>query len=617
MARSQYYTNPADKHLEVFLSFPGGLNTMTAEDNLDDRELPGLVNRELTLRGSSKRRHGMVQQLAGTTAAGKGQGYFRFYKTDGTFDEIQAVGGILYVGGVEKATGLQATRPMEAVQFGDKLYIATGSGLFSWDGAVMAKVTAYKPQPLEALYVGTNALADDPTNYLQDGTSSSVVSILGTTIDKRYGVVNQPTTITVYVNKPAGATVEYKFERKLIVEPYDKWTVDRDWGTDKTYSFSTDKAGEYEIRVSARRQGQTVVDSFWSIPKYVIKPTADPNDAPIPHETIEDCNRILLHWNRLIMYGDPTQPDVIYISHLNNPAYFPTPHSLRFTNPKREGLTSLVRFRDIIVAFTKTSVQALYGKAPNGQDAYRRVTLNTAVGCIAPDTAKVYDNYIAFLSYEGVYVLKSLGYSEELANVKVVSEKVADEIHADENAVAEVHGNQYHITFPDRGKRMRYYYERDVWAKDESTKFNFAKMAKYDGELYALSNEYGVVYRFDETKFTDDGYVYPDYIETKFLTFNQPFNRKKIREMHILTGVVENPTTVSLDFYTDNVLALTKDVVLQPTTGITQQINGSVSDRHEIKVAGKGRAIKVVVRHSEANELHLLGLAFVFKLKKP
>lgn len=613
MARGNYYTDPASKHLEVFLSFPGGLNTMTAEDNLDDRELPGLVNRVLLPRGSSKRRGGMVKTMNGT-AAGAGQGYFRFYKADGTYDQIQAIGGKLYLNGVEKVTGLQTGRDMEAVQFGDKLYIATGSGLYQYDGTTIAKVTAYKPQPLEALYVGTNGLADNPNDYLQDGTSSSVVSILGTTTDKRYGVVGQPTRITVYVNKPTGSTVEYKFERKKVVDPYDKWETIRDWSTTKYMDMTVTAAGEYEIRISARRQGQTVVDSFWSIPKYVVKATSDPKNEEIPATTIGTCNRIVLHWNRLILYGDTTQPDVIYISHLNNPAYFPMPNSLRFTNPKREGLKALVRFRDIVVAFTKSSIQALYGKGPND---FRRVTLNTSVGCIAPKTAKAFGNYIGFLSYEGVTVLKSLGYSEELANVTVISESVDDEIDRIVDANAAVFEGQYWINFPAKNRTMRYYYEREVWAKDESTKFNFRNIYEFDTELIAVSRTDGTIYRFDDTVFTDDGYVFQDYLETKFLTFNQPFNRKKIREMHLLTGVVETATTVSLDFYTDNTLVLTKDIILQPTTGIQSQINGTVSDKHEIKVAGKGRAVKVVIRHSEANEFHLLGLAFVFKLKKP
>lgn len=611
MARRAYDVNPAQKHMEEFVSFDGGLNTMTVEDALSDREIPMIINKDLTLKGSTKRRYGMSPWMGGKT--GEGQGHFRYYKIGGSYDSLQAIGGALYVNGVSKVTGLQTTREMEAVQYRDKLYIATGSGLYQWDGTTLASVTAYKPQPLEALYVGTNGLAADPTSYIQDGTSASVISILGATFSTRYGVVNTGNTVTAYVNKPVASTAEYKFEIKQTAEASDKWVVARDWSTTKTCSVSVTDSGEFELRISARRQGQTVVDSFYSIPKYVVKPAIDPNDTPIPVSTINTCNRILLHWDRILLYGDTTQPDVMYISHLKKPDYFPIPNSLQFTNPKLEGLTALVRFRDIIVAFTKTSIQALFGKSPND---FQRVTLNTAVGCIAPYTAKVFGNYIGFLSYEGIMILKSLGTVEDKANVQNISVRVQSEVVSDTNAVAEVADSQYHIVFPDRQKRLRFYYEQGIWTKDTSTKFGFRGLSTHDGQLYGIAKSNGAVYTFDESVYTDDGYVYEDTIETKAFNFLQLFNRKKIRKAQLLSGIVTVPTDITVEFYIDNKLVLSKPMTLEATTGIPSTINGLISDKHDIKVAGKGRAIKVVIRHTQANSFHMLGLNFVFKLKK-
>jgi hypothetical protein len=547
------------------------------------------------------------------TLTGDGQGYFRYYKQDGSYDSLRASGGAIYVNGVSKVAGLQTTRSMEAVQYGSKLYIATGSGLYQWDGTTLAQVIAYKPQPLEALYVGTNGLAADPNNYMQDGSSASLVSILGVTFSSRYGVVNTDNTVTAYVNKPTGSTVEYMFQIKLTSESSDKWVTVQNWGTSKTCIVNKTQSGEYEMLISARRQGQTIVDSFYSVPKYVVKPAVDPNDTPIPTSTINTCNRILLHWDRILLYGDTTQPDVMYISHLKNPAYFPVPNSLQFTNPKLEGLTALVRFRDILVAFTKTSIQALFGKSPSD---YQRVTLNTAVGCIAPYSAKVFGNYIGFLSYEGVMILKSVGTVEDKANVQNISVKIMDQVDLDTNVVAEVFENQYHIFFPDRQKRLRFYYEQGIWTKDTSTKFGFQNVYVYDGQLYALLKTNGILYTFDDTVYTDDGYVYEDYIETKSFSFMQRFNRKKLKKCQLLSGVVTVPTNVTVEFYIDNALILSQPLTLQPTTGIPATINGITGDIHDIKIAGKGRTVKVLIRHNEGNELHLLGLNFIFKLKK-
>lgn len=611
MARREYYTDPAAKHLEEFLNFGGGLNTETIDGKLADAEVPMIVNKDLEVRGSTNRRYGMVSHLAGQT--GNGQGFFRYYKADGTHDSLQAIGGALFVNGVSKVSGLQTTRTMEAVQYRNVIYIATGSGLYQWDGTTMKLVEAYKPQPLEALYVGTNGLASDPNNYMVDGVSASVVSLLGVTFNKRYGVINESVTVTAYVNKPADSTVQYRFERKLAEEPVDKWVVDKDWSTEKSYSFTTDKAGEYEIKVMVRRW--EAVESYYSVPKYVIKPTRDPKDEDISTSSIAQCNRIVLHWDRLMLYGDPEQPDVTYISHLKNPAYFPIPNSLQFSNPKLEGLTALVRFRDLIIAFTKTSIQALYGKSPLD---YQRVTLNTAVGCIAPLSVKVFDNYVAFLSYDGVHILKSLGYSEDMANVTLISDRIQSQVYKDEDATAEVFDNQYHLTFPTRNVRLRYYYKQDVWVKDESTKFNFNRMYVYDGDLFAQSVTNGQVYKFDSTTYTDDGYVYEDCIESRFYDFGQIFNRKKIREIQLLTGAVKEQTTINVEVYIKdkNTTTITDSLVLEPTTGLPLTVKGLASDKHEMKVAGKGLIGKVVIRHNEAKPFHLLGVAFIFKLKK-
>lgn len=614
MARRPYSTNPSQKHLEEFRNFAGGLNTEFVDDKLGDEEVPMLVNKELSTRGSVSRRHGMIPFYEGQV--GQGQGYFRFFRqSDGGYNSIFAINGSLVVDGVTKVSGLQATRQMEAVQYRDKLYIATGSGLYQWDGNTMSLVTPYMPMPLEALYVGTNGLADNPSSYIQDGSSSSIVTLIGVVPSKRYGLVNTDHTFTAYANIPTGATIQYIFEYRMLAEAEDKYKVFRDWSTDKVASgFNPTEAGEYVIRISAKRQGEPTIDSFYQIPKYVVKPTVDPKDNEIPAATLNQCNRILLHWDRLLLYGDPVQPDVVYISHLKNPAYFPVPNSLQFTNPKQEGLTALVRFRDNIVAFTKTSIQGLYGKSPSD---FQRVMINTAVGCIAPYSAKVFDNYVAFLSYDGVQVMKSLAYSENMANTKVVSERVKDQIPLVENAVAEVYDGQYHIVFPDTNTRMRFYYNQGVWVKDESPEFNICRMYSFDDNLLVMHNQ-GKVSVFDETVLTDNGYVYEDYIETRFYDFGQVFNRKKIREIQLLTGAVKEQTNIAVEVYIKdkNTATINHALVLEPTTGIPLTVKGLASDKHELKVAGKGLMAKVVIRHNEAKPFHLLGLSFIFKVKK-
>lgn len=59
MARQGYYTNPAEKKIEVFHRFDGGMNTVTADENMADNESFKTINMDLVERGPLRRRHGM------------------------------------------------------------------------------------------------------------------------------------------------------------------------------------------------------------------------------------------------------------------------------------------------------------------------------------------------------------------------------------------------------------------------------------------------------------------------------------------------------------------------------------------------------------------------------
>jgi hypothetical protein len=56
--RAGYNTKPYEKLMETFQRFDGGLNTMTAPDNMADSELTDMLNEDIGERGSLKRRHG-------------------------------------------------------------------------------------------------------------------------------------------------------------------------------------------------------------------------------------------------------------------------------------------------------------------------------------------------------------------------------------------------------------------------------------------------------------------------------------------------------------------------------------------------------------------------------
>lgn len=613
MSRRSYYTEPWKKELEVFQNFAGGINTTAAQDAMADYELSDAVNVALDERGSVTRRTGMVHHLAAATA-GKAQGYFRFYKTAYEYHEIVAIDGRLEKDGVELPieglpSGFQKERPIEAAQYHDKLYIATGTKLVEYDGAVAKVVVPYSPQPLEALYVGTNGLAENPNDYLASGDGPHL-QITGVTFSNRYGVMNEPFTLTAYHLKKAEDQIEYQFEYRFPFMEDGVWYMGQDWSDSNQWTHVAQGEGDMQFRVNGRVKGLTVASAQYLIPTYRIKPAPDPNDIEPDLSGIHTCNRILVHWERIILYGDTVNFNMIHISHLKNPNYFPVPSNLMFETTKNEPLNKVVRFRDHLVAFTDSSIQALFGKHPA---EFRRVALNTSIGCIAPDSAVVLDNYIAFLSADGVYYLKSVGYVDDKANVAKLDTNISNLIPRDRNACAIVFDDQYQIVFPDRKERFRYYKILGTWVRDESPELNISTLQIFDNELYGLQTS-GNVIKFSDSTYSDLGHIYTTRLETKYFNFGQPYHRKKLKELQITATAEDTENIADLQLFIDGVGnvsdVINKKIKFEPT----EDYNTFVSN---LKIKGSCLRTKVRIEHKLDRYIQFLGMMFVFKAKKP
>lgn len=482
-------------------------------------------------------------------------------KSESVTETVTAIGGRFFVDGEERHVvddiPIQTERTMEAVEYGDKLYIASGSGLLVYNGSTIAKVTPYIPDNLETLYIGSNALIDNP--YTISDEEQSVVELKTIQFSRRYGMTNKDITLQVSVGKPSGLAVEYKFERRNVRDKEGYWFTLKDWSEDSFVTFKTNIAGEYQFKISVREKGKDVTLDEYEIPKYIIKPTEDESDNPIDGNTIDLCNRILVHWDRILLYGDPAKPDVLYISDLYNPAYFPVNNTLQFMNPRKERITSIVRYRGNLVVFTPTSIQALFGTNPEN---YERYMLNTDVGCIADRSAKVIQNNIAFLSYEGIALLKTVGTSETKANVTMLDKKIKNLVEYDENAVAYVRENQYHLVYPNSRKQLRYYYEWDVWTQDTSlTSLDFIDVIVEGNNIYALGSDGRIIQNADN--YTDEGEVYKSYIGTKMFDFSEPYAVKKTKELQVMIDEAEQDTKISVDVFVDKAYTGEKIIVAE------------------------------------------------------
>lgn len=654
MVRQNINPNPEQKYFEAYVDFSGGLNTEISNEKLKDNECSVLENADLSGRGSAKRRYGRI--LKGTQA-GTAQGLFTYYRLGAAYpDLIAAIGGQLFV--FDAATGshvqipitdggsaftFQTTLDVEAVQYGTSMFIATGTKLveLTYSASVWTAVTItpYTPTSFEALYIGVNGLAANPYAYIQDAVTSTLV-IEGIQPTKRSGTVNQAVTMTAYIGKPAGvASVDYQWEYKKTTDA--AWTVGLAWATGapgKTWDFAAPTADNWDIRASIRDTAvpATVIQSV--ISPFKVNQVEDKTNSDLPYSGINSCRGIKLHWDRLILYKDSTYGYQMYVSDLQNPRYFPVTNTLVFDTGKQESVTAVVRFQDMLVVFTKTTVQTLVGKSPAD---YSRSLIHDGLGCIASRTAKVVRNNIVFLSHDGMQSLIPNPYHLEVFNVKRIDTQIKSELPRDIDACALVHDLMYWVCFPAKKLIYRYYYETGVWVKDVSTKLDIAQFLEYGDDVYNLSVG-GLLYKHDRTVFDDAGEAYDLIVDSRYLSLSETFNKKKLRRVYVL---VSNRTNALLKVrvYADNEMVLNPESgeVIIDADGARWEVSsapnmefyagsvfgqwvigkspfgiGSISEQRA-SVRGKCKRAKVSFTHSDPTPCEIIGFGLEFSLNRP
>ncbi|MGG4267437.1 hypothetical protein [Peribacillus simplex] len=594
-------------------------------------------------------------QVTPANRTGKGQGYFRYYRPDGSFKSIVAVNGKLILDGGDLAIkglpdGFQNERMIEAVQWKNRLFIATGTKLVEYDGTIAKVVEPYKPKPLEALYIGLNGLSDFPDNFMEDGESANL-QINGVVPNLQKGVVGQKTTFNTFISKPVEINqVEYKYEygkRSWSTNSGDisNLKLGKDWSDSKTWGFTPTDDTDWIIQVSVRVKATDIAPAgepeIFTIPTYKVTPYNE--NKAVDTNWVGTCNRIMLYWDRLIVYGDNTHASQVYISHLSNPRYFPVNNTLDFENPEQEAISKIITFRDMLIIFMPSSVQGLFGKAPDGDSPFVRHVIHTGIGCIAPETAKVMGNTVVFLSKEGVQMLKSFDFNENRMNIQELDASIKDQITADKNACGLVFDNQYHLTFPDRKERYRYYVNKGVWTKDASPYFDFGRMYEWQSELVVQSLYSGEIYQFSPGVYNDLGHIYEDRILTKSFDMGLPYNPKKIREIQIISERNNYNTELSVNVQVDDNAVVSSERITPYIEGnkvvpnISNEPNvfidaGTVlgswkmgvssfsksnTEKVVIPCSGKGRTMSVDIRNKQDSPQAILGLAVAFKVKKP
>ena len=662
MAKQRYYTDPSRKLMEAYSNFSGGMNSVLADDQMSDSELRLIKNGDVSERGTLQKRggHQLTRQF---TWSGEVRGSRYYTPEAGTEQFIAVVDDKVYKDDDLVFTfPTPLTRTVDLVEFQRRLYLATEQGLHQWDGTTLSKVEAKRPSALEYLYVGANALADEPEYYIKSENESVATMLDGAVVQPRYGTANEVVNFMPIFRVPNPADdVRFRLEYLLPDDSSSQeWRLYKEYTkaeatAGKGMTYTPKEIGTWKFRVLMRNLSAPPIDgdnrtedekwqqdSFqFQVPEYQVRTVVDPKDnATDSTAGIYTCNRARVYKNRLYLYGSEVTPDAVYISHINEADYFPQTQMLKFANTRNEPLRNLIEFRDSIIAFTDTSIQTLYG---NDADTWRRVVLNTDVGSPFPFGATVINNYVAFVSSSNVYILKSLYSAPEQMNVQKVDASIRNMLEErlnDKVLMIDLQG-QLVVAFPDTKDALRWDYDLNSWVYDTSELVP-ARLFRYQNVSNMLTHD-GGIYRLYAGAKRDGEHLIEFEFQTRQFTFGEPFIIKKLRQLHVQMLQGSKRHEVYLTVYAD------EQPVVSPFGGYHSIVNDTIEwvqtydpnlvgyggtmfgewtlgkspfgdvniVSHKLPANGKCRRVSVHMRTLSEEEFKLFRLGFVYKAKKP
>ena len=507
----------------------------------------------------------------------------------------------------------------------------------------------YKPTAIEVKNIGFNILSSNPMEFIDNqGSANSIRGVFFT-----YN--NQPTQIIPY-NKEfkihvlssgtgENQTPEYRPNNGEVDEEKNPYTkLPGSYNSDKSIFTCTglNESDSIEMRIN--------------------KGTGDSADKFLTYFTmgsviqseigkIEDVVKLILSSryckvinSQLVLFGNH---GYIFFSDYDNFDYFPNYYYLYVAETENEEVVSINYFRQYYAIFTNKRLKRMAGSF--GAEDFGVYPLNDYIGCINPRSIKQVQNYLFFLSYNGLYMLKQGYIGEGTENVEQIDLPIYRS-YLTENMLKGCTFMNYYALFSEK-ESIYYNYTNDAYYKFKNAGVTGTTLTKDDiyPSEYTIPFQYNklqnmLFYGIKETidantkhfdicaqnfssndlKINDNGVSFVSSFETCYMSFNAPTNTKKFKEIYIklynkygktiplyVTIKVDDNVIISPDNYVVSYDESTDTYYYNEITESNKTLNGYkplgemklgediMGERTmqilKMKVRAKGRAIKIIV----------------------
>lgn len=247
-------------------------------------------------------------------------------------------------------------------------------------------------------------------------------------------------------------------------------------------------------------------------------PTTDELTTYGPNVISELINpsHIIIQKNRMFV----AQGNLVYVSHLRMPGYFPESQIYACGEGDGDNITRLLIFRGEVVVLKGRSIYAIRGSQPqfNSEDPFRVDILHDKIGCVSPKSAYLCDNGLIFVSKKGVYMLVNAATKDDRNVVPIQTniQPIFDSI-IPENSVAIDYKGWYRLAVDNRV--LLYDYNNDRWLVDSYPVYFNSFRVDADGRLLGGADD-GFLYQLENGE-TDEGIPIDAYVVTKTPNPNQ------------------------------------------------------------------------------------------------
>ena len=292
---------------------------------------------------------------------------------------------------------------------------------------------------------------------------------------------------------------------------------------------------------------------------------------------------IVCHNDRLYVSGGKDAPNMVYISDVLVPEYFPSALPLQ-TPPNDDIITSLDVFNDCLIIGRRDSIYVVFGNT-NREDSIHQYTMNKVnshTGIANNNCSDLIHNLMFFVGSDG-NMYKLAPPSTDLNTLKTTQLNVRlDLTKAPFNLP--IQDIRYAHTLFDSTNNLWYIqinehtivYNYTLRAFTRYNNINAVKYVKLDNELQFIRQN-GSIYKFakaeDAEKYYDDYYdvisnqnlrlpVY-SYWTSRTMDFNNPALVKQFREMYVTSETFDDhDTTVNVKFEVDYI-DINKEFVIE------------------------------------------------------